>query len=176
MVFGSQDRLKLFLKYYGTSLVPPVYGRTSGPFRIGGSVVNRPQFNRVCHVKELKLNLFAKSLLLFALNWLDAQLTILWVRLSVATEGNGVMERVLKFGEAPFLTAKLAVGALAAYVLYRYAHLPMARRGMRLVLGIYCATMCIHVATGFSALGWRAPEIVVAYFASLPKAIFALFS
>ena len=77
-----------------------------------------------------------KSLLLFAMNWLDAQLTILWVRLEVATEGNGLMARVLGLGEAPFVGVKLIVGAFAAYVLYRCAHLPLAQRGMRLVLNL----------------------------------------
>ena len=32
------------------------------------------------------MSVFSKSLLLFLLNWLDAQLTILWVRGGVATE------------------------------------------------------------------------------------------
>jgi Domain of unknown function (DUF5658) len=114
-----------------------------------------------------------KSLLLFAMNWLDAQLTVLWVRLEVATEGNVLMARVLSLGEAPFIGVKLFVGAFAAYVLYRCAHLPLAQRGMRLVLGIYVALMIIHVATGFSALGWRAPGAVVAYFGSLPAAFLA---
>lgn len=117
-----------------------------------------------------------KSLLLFAMNWLDAQLTILWLRLDVATEGNGLMARILSLGEAPFLGFKLVVGALAAYVLYRCAHLPLARRGMRLVLGIYLVLMMIHAATGFSALGWHAPETVVAYFGSLPAAFLASLS
>ena len=117
-----------------------------------------------------------KSLLLFALNWFDAQLTILWVRLNIATEGNGVMARLLNLGEAPFLFAKLAVGAFAAYVLYRCAHLAMARRGMRFVLGIYLALMGVHAVTGFSALGWRAPETVLTYFVRLPQAVLALFT
>ena len=117
-----------------------------------------------------------KSLLLFALNWLDAQLTILWVRMSVATEGNALMARILSFGEGPFLGVKLAVGAFAAYVLYRCAHLPLAQRGMKLVLGIYLALMMIHVATGFCALGWEAPATVVAYFSSLPAAFLESFS
>ncbi|MGH9971232.1 MAG: DUF5658 family protein [Pyrinomonadaceae bacterium] len=117
-----------------------------------------------------------KSLLLFAMNWLDAQLTILWVRLSVASEGNGIMARVLSLGEGPFLSVKLAIGAFAAYVLYRCAHLPLAQRGMRLVLGIYLALMMIHVATGFSALGWQAPKTVLLYFVSLPGSLFAFLS
>jgi Domain of unknown function (DUF5658) len=117
-----------------------------------------------------------KALLLFAMNWLDAELTILWVRLQVATEGNGLMARILNLGEAQFLGTKLIIGAFAAYVLYRCAHMPLAQRGMKLVLGIYLVLMMIHVATGFSALGWHAPETVVAYFGSLPAAFFASLS
>jgi Domain of unknown function (DUF5658) len=118
----------------------------------------------------------SKSLLLFSMNWLDAQLTILWVRLNVATEGNGMMARLLHHGEGSFLLVKLVIGAFAAYILYHCAHLPLARRGMRLVLGIYLALMFVHIATGYSALGWEAPAVVVGYFGSLPKALLSLFS
>ena len=118
----------------------------------------------------------SKSLLLFAMNWLDAQLTILWVRLNVATEGNGIMARFLHHSEGSFLLVKLGIGAFAAYILYRCAHLPLARRGMRLVLGVYLALMFVHAATGYSALGWEAPAVVVGYFSSLPKALLSLFS
>ncbi len=121
------------------------------------------------------MDTLTKSLLLFAMNWLDAQLTILWVRLNVATEGNGIMAHILSRGEAPFIGVKLVIGAFAAYVLYRCAHLPLARRGMRLVLGLYLVLMMVHVATGVSALGWQAPATVVAYFGSLPAALRAFF-
>jgi uncharacterized membrane protein YoaK (UPF0700 family) len=110
------------------------------------------------------------------MNWLDAQLTILWVRLNVADEGNTIMARLLNLGEGPFLAVKLIVGAFAAYVLYRSAHLPMARRGMRIVLTIYLVLMLIHATTGFLALGWHAPQIVLAYFGSLPGALVGLLS
>jgi hypothetical protein len=117
----------------------------------------------------------AKALLLFALNWLDAQLTILWLRLEVATEGNGLMAAVLNHGETSFLAVKLLVGALAGYTLYRFAQFPIARRGMKLALGIYLALMLVHGATGFTALGWEAPFVVLTYFGSLPAAVFGLF-
>lgn len=117
-----------------------------------------------------------KSLLLFAMNWLDAQLTILWVRLNVATEGNALMARVLSFGEAPFLGVKIVIGAFAAFILYRCAHIPLARRGMRLVLGLYLLLMMVHVATGLTALGWKAPETVALYFGGLPGAFLSFFS
>jgi hypothetical protein len=110
------------------------------------------------------------------MNWLDAQLTILWVRLNIATEGNGLMANLLDHGEAPFLSVKLAIGALAGYTLYRFSEVPIARRGMKLVLGIYMALMIVHVATGFSALGWHAPATVLSYFVSLPSAFLAFFS
>lgn len=118
----------------------------------------------------------SKALLLFVMNWLDAQLTILWLRLNIATEGNGIMAGLLNHSEASFLSVKLLIGGLSAYTLYRFAEIPIARRGMKVVLGIYLAIMMIHVATGFSALGWHAPATVLSYLVSLPKAVVASFS
>lgn len=118
----------------------------------------------------------SKSCLLFTLNWLDAQLTILWVRLGVATEGNALMARVLEHGDWAFLGAKLAIGAFAAFVLYRCAHLPIAKRGLNFVLGIYVILMLVHVATGCVALGWQTPIVVVDYVGTLPNAFLSLFA
>ena len=116
----------------------------------------------------------SKALLLFAMNWLDAQLTILWLRLHVATEGNGLMAMLLERSEGSFLSVKIAIGGLAAYVLYRFAEIPIARRGMKIVLGVYLGLMVVHTVTGFSALGWEAPATVLSYFVSLPKSIIAV--
>jgi hypothetical protein len=99
----------------------------------------------------------SKSLLLFSLNWLDAQLTLLWLRLNVATEGNVLMARLLENGELTFFFIKLAIGAAAAYILYRFAHLPLAKRGMTVVLALYVALMFVHAATGCVALGLSIP-------------------
>jgi hypothetical protein len=121
------------------------------------------------------MSVFSKSLLLFLLNWLDAQLTVLWVRGGVATEGNGLMAYLLERGNAPFLSAKLLVGALVAYTLYRFSHVPVARRGLRLALCLYLALMLVHAATGASALGWQPPEALAAVF-HLPAKLFALIS
>lgn len=122
------------------------------------------------------MSALAKSVLLFLLNWLDAQLTIIWVRANLATEGNGLMARLLNMGNMPFLSVKLLIGAFAAYVLYRCSHLPLARRGMTLVLGIYFTLMFVHAATGLSALGWHGPDKLVAYFGNLPNIALAFFS
>ena len=125
---------------------------------------------------RLPLDKLSKSCLLFTLNWLDAQLTILWIRLGVATEGNALMARILQHGDLAFLGAKLVIGAFAAYILYRCAHLPLAKRGLNFVLGIYVILMLVHVATGCVAMGWQTPIIVVDYVGSLPNAFLSLFA
>lgn len=117
----------------------------------------------------------AKSIVLLVLNWLDGQLTLFWVHSHIATEGNGLMGALLKVGDAPFMLVKLAIGALAAYTLYRCSHLPLARHGMQLVLAVYGALMLVHAATGMSALGWTQPEAVISYVSSLPYALLTLF-
>jgi hypothetical protein len=118
----------------------------------------------------------SKSFLLFTLNWLDAQLTLVWVHLNIATEGNGLMGRILNHSEASFLGVKLGVGAFAACVLYRCAHLPIARRGMTIVLVLYATLMLVHAIAGCSALGWQAPALALGYFVNLPKALLTLLS
>ena len=117
----------------------------------------------------------SKSCLLFALNLIDAQLTLVWIRLNVATEGNALMARILQHGDAPFLGAKLAIGGVAAYILYRCYHLPLAKHGLTAVLGIYGMLMVVHAAAGCSALGWQTPAMVLAYVGSLPNAFLSLF-
>ena len=99
----------------------------------------------------------SKSLLLFTLNWLDAQLTLLWVRLNVATEGNALMASLIEHSELSFFSIKIAIGTAAAYILYRCAHLTLAKRGMTVVLMIYVGLMFVHAATGCVALGLNLP-------------------
>ena len=118
----------------------------------------------------------SKSCLLFFLNWLDAELTLVWIRLNVATEGNALMAHVLKYGDWTFLGIKLAVGGFAAYVLYRCAHLPIAKYGLSVVLGIYALIMIVHAATGCVALGWYAPINALAYLEALPTTVLSLFA
>jgi hypothetical protein len=122
------------------------------------------------------MNALMKSTLLFLLNWLDAQLTLIWVRSGAATEGNGLMARLLDLGDTPFLLTKLAIGALVAYTLYRFSHLPLARRGLSFVLGLYLTLMLVHAATGAAAAGWQPPDHLIALVAYLPDNLSALFS
>ena len=122
------------------------------------------------------MSALAKSLLLFVLNWLDAQLTLIWVNSNIAGEGNGLMGQLLQVGDAPFLLVKLAVGAFAAYTLYRCSHLKLAQHGMQFVLTVYIALMFAHAATGMSALGWSQPLAMITYISRVPSALLTLFS
>ena len=117
-----------------------------------------------------------KSIALFVLNWLDAQLTLFWVHTNVASEANNLMARLLEIGDAPFMLTKLAIGTFAALVLYRCSHLNIARRGMKLVLSVYGALMLVHIATGLYALGWSQPLAVVTVVSDLPLTVLSLFS
>jgi hypothetical protein len=110
------------------------------------------------------------------MNWLDAQLTLVWVHLNVATEGNRLMARVLSHGEMPFMGVKLIIGAFAAYILYRCSHLPLAKHGMTFVLALYAGLMLIHAATGCAALGWQGPVVFIGYLAHIPQSLVGLIS
>jgi hypothetical protein len=122
------------------------------------------------------MSVLTKCLLLLVLNSLDALLTLYWVRNGLATEGNGLMAYLLDAGTAPFLATKLLVGVGVAFILYQWSHLVLARRGLTLVLGLYCALMFVHAATGVSALGHPQTDAAIAYLASLPDALLAVLS
>ena len=93
-------------------------------------------------------------ILLFGLNLLDALLTIVWVRSGVATEGNQLMASLLEIGNLPFLSVKIAIGALAAFVLLRWGSRPLAKYGVAVALAVYGGLMGIHLFTGLSAMGY----------------------
>ena len=122
------------------------------------------------------MSAFTKCLLLFVLNWLDAQLTVAWVRAGLATEGNALMARLLEAGDWPFVLTKLAVGGLVAYTLWRFSSLKLARRGLNFALGLYLCLMLVHAATGLAALGIVEPESALALLARLPETISAILS
>ncbi len=99
------------------------------------------------------MHLLVKASLLFTLNFLDAVLTIYWVRNGFATEGNQLMAGLLDIGDLPFLVVKLAVGAVAAIVLWRWRNLRLAKYGLTMTLCIYVVLMGVHLFTGLSAFG-----------------------
>ena len=97
--------------------------------------------------------LLYQAVLLFALNFFDAVLTIYWVRNGFATEGNHLMATLLDIGDLPFLAVKVAIGAVTAVVLWRWRNFRLAKYGLAVVLFVYVSLMGIHFVTGLSALG-----------------------
>ncbi len=87
------------------------------------------------------MQLLLQTFLLFALNFLDAVLIIYWVRNGFATEGNQLMAELLDIGDLPFLAVKVAVGGVAAIVLWRWRNLRLAKYGLGLTLAIYIGLM-----------------------------------
>lgn len=98
------------------------------------------------------MGILLKAIMLFALNLLDALLTLFWVRQNVAEEGNAIMAQVLSFGEVPFLLVKILMGTIALFVFYRWAHLRVSQIGVTLALGVYILLMGVHLFTGFAAI------------------------
>ena len=119
------------------------------------------------------MQLIAPTFLLFALNLLDALLTIVWVRSGVATEGNQLMASLLDIGNGPFLGVKIAIGAIAAIVLVRWGSRPTARYGLAVALAIYIGLMGIHLFTGLSAFGYVSNSTIHEV-ANWPQQFFAL--
>src|SRR5262249_35917180 len=120
------------------------------------------------------MQLLAPTVLLFALNLLDALLTIVWVRSGVATESNQLMAALLDIGNGPFLSVKIAVGALAAIVLYMTRRRKMARYGLAVALAVYIGLMGVHLFTGLSAFG-IVSNATMQHFTQMPGQLFAFF-
>lgn len=116
--------------------------------------------------------LYFQPLLLFALNFLDAVLTIYWVRHGFATEGNHLMATLLDIGDMPFLAVKVAIGAVTAVVLWRWRHLRLAKLGLGAALMVYSGLMGIHFFTGLSAFGLISQNFL-SDFASWSRSLFA---
>ena len=115
-----------------------------------------------------------QALLLFLLNFFDAVLTVVWVRNGYATEGNNLMAGLLDLGNTPFLGVKIAIGAVTAFVLWKWNDVKLARYGMALGLVVYAGLMVIHFLTGLSAAGFLS-EKAINNFSLWTSNIFAVF-
>jgi hypothetical protein len=120
------------------------------------------------------MQLSRQAFFLFALNFFDALLTVYWVHNGFASEGNQLMAGLLEIGYAPFLMVKLAVGTVAAVVLWRWGNLRLAKYGLIFALGIYISIMGIHFLTGLSAFGFIS-DALINDFNKLIAIVFRLF-
>lgn len=100
------------------------------------------------------MHLFRETLLLFALNLLDALLTLVWVRSGVAGEANLLMAKLLEVGDHAFIGAKIGVGIIAAVVFLMWGDRQIARYGITLAILVYTGVMIIHLFTGVYAAGF----------------------
>lgn len=107
------------------------------------------------------MHLFRGTVLLFILNLFDALLTIVWVRSGVATEGNHLMAAFLEIGDLTFLTAKIAIGTIAAIVLLKWGYLRLAKYGLSVALAVYISLMGIHLFTGLTAFGYVSNQTIL---------------
>ena len=80
----------------------------------------------------------------------------------------------MEIGDLPFLAVKIAIGAVAALVLWRWRALRLARYGLTVALAIYVSLMGIHLFTGLSAAG-LITESMVKEMSDFPQRIFAIF-
>lgn len=104
--------------------------------------------------------LATQTLLLFALNLLDAVLTIHWVHNGYATEGNQLMATLLDIGIFPFLAVKIAVGAVTSITLWRWGNYKLAKYGLIGTLVLYIGLMGVHLFTGLAAYGFISDEFI----------------
>ncbi len=121
------------------------------------------------------MHILGQAILLFTLNLLDAILTLYWVRNGVAEEGNQIMAGLLDMGNGPFLLVKLAVGTIAAFVLWRFSTFRLAKIGLAVTLSLYIALMGVHFVTGLSAVGLLS-DAAIANFAKWTHSVFAFVS
>lgn len=100
------------------------------------------------------MNLWRSVSILFALNIIDALVTIMWIRSGVTTEGNYLMASVLDLGVAPFFAVKIAMGLFTCGVLLYGSEYRLARVGTRIALAAYSFAIAAHILTGFAASGY----------------------
>ena len=101
-----------------------------------------------------------QTFLLFTLNFLDAVLTIFWVEKGFASEGNQLMAGLLDIGVLPFLLVKIAVGAVASVVLWRWGNLQLAKYGLAVALLVYVCLMGVHIFTGLVGYGFISDSFI----------------
>lgn len=99
------------------------------------------------------MDILAKGFLLFGLNFLDAILTLIWVKNDVASEGNQLMQTLMEMGDGTFLLVKVSMGAIAVITFYNWSNLRVARFGLYFSLTVYALLMGVHALTGLCALG-----------------------
>jgi hypothetical protein len=87
-----------------------------------------------------------KLLLIF--NLLDAILTLRWLRLGIATEGNFLMAWLLESGEVYFFLGKMFLASIACLTFYFTKDYSISKYGLRGSFALYSFLMAYHLTIG----------------------------
>lgn len=87
--------------------------------------------------------LFMYVLLSLAMSGYDAVATMEHIRRGVALEGNPLMDSLIQRNAVLFFAIKMVVTALGLLICYNYSNRPLARFGIKGVVGIY-AVVCVY--------------------------------
>ena len=82
---------------------------------------------------------------LFGLNIYDGLVTLIWIKLGVATEANPMLENIIEHSALQFLAVKLSLVLLGCLLLWRFREEALARQGAYLLTAIYFILACYHL-------------------------------
>ena len=92
-------------------------------------------------------DLLRKSIVaIFLLNVVDGLLTLLWVGMGIAQEANPLMDLLIGFHPAIFMSGKLALVALGIALLWRHLRLGVTVVAIFLLLLVYYSLLLYHLS------------------------------
>ena len=89
---------------------------------------------------------------LFVLNFLDAILTLIWIKVGFATEANPIMDAVMKIHPSLFVLAKVALVSACLGILWATRHKALARFCSVFGFSVYSLIIVYHVVGGIASL------------------------
>ena len=89
---------------------------------------------------------------LFVLNFLDAILTLVWIKVGFATEANPVMDAVMKIHPGLFVLAKVALVSACLGILWTHRSRALARFCTTFGFSVYSMVIVYHVVGGVASI------------------------
>ena len=89
---------------------------------------------------------------LFVLNFLDAILTLVWIKVGFATEANPIMDAVMKIHPGLFVLAKVALVSACLGILWATRHKALARFCSVFGFSVYSMIIVYHVVGGVASI------------------------
>ena len=89
---------------------------------------------------------------LFVLNFLDAILTLVWIKVGFATEANPIMDAVMKIHPSLFVLAKVALVSVCLGILWTHRSRALARFCSVFGFSVYSMIIVYHVVGGVASI------------------------